>query len=518
MFDTRIERMDGESDQPGAMTLAGVVELIRGCVSGARDMATRLGRIAELAADSLASAKAEALECSVTAGPVDEAMIRASLGAEIALARRESPVAGRRHLNLGSALTFLPHIRDCLWRGETDEFRVLLVARELACLSESDRAKADLLVAQKLPKLGVRSARSCAAGVVAQLDPETALAKIKAATKGRHVSIRALPDAMVQLSATLPAIAGISAYASLCQHADSIAAGGEAVTRGRGEIMADEFLLRLMAGRRKSNARGRSASRGAGQDDRRGGAVDGLDGGGDILGGSGDGPYEADDAVLRDAPASDRGAASAAAETAHDGRVRTMTVDEYGLPDGELTVDIHLVMTDRALLDGDDEPAVIPGYGPIPAALARRLVGAPRSGTVFVRRLFADPRTHRLIDIDRRRRLFPESAKRFLVARDQICRTPWCDAPIRQHDHVVGFARGGPTDPANGQGMCAACNLVKEVAGWRQHVIDGGGVRITTPAGLDYVSLPPEQPYSEPWVTARFEDLERPEPVLVSAP
>ena len=37
-------------------------------------------------------------------------------------------------------------------------------------------------------------------------------------------------------------------------------------------------------------------------------------------------------------------------------------------------LDIQLVMSDRTLFDGDNEPAILTGYGPIPAVLARRLV------------------------------------------------------------------------------------------------------------------------------------------------
>ena len=86
-----------------------------------------------------------------------------------------------------------------------------------------------MLVAEKLPRQGSRSARSHAAGVASRLDQEAVLARIKRAVKGRHVAIRNLPDAMVQLSAVLPVASGVAAYASLCRHADAVAAGGDPV-------------------------------------------------------------------------------------------------------------------------------------------------------------------------------------------------------------------------------------------------------------------------------------------------
>jgi hypothetical protein len=76
-----------------------------------------------------------------------------------------------------------------------------------------------------------------------------------------------------------------------------------------------------------------------------------------------------------------------------------------------------------------------------------------------------------------------------------VCRTPWCDAPIRHHDHVKGDAAGGATAADNGQGLCEACNYAKEVPGWTaQADPDAGTVWTTTPTGHDYPSPEPAPP------------------------
>jgi hypothetical protein len=102
--------------------------------------------------------------------------------------------------------------------------------------------------------------------------------------------------------------------------------------------------------------------------------------------------------------------------------------------------------------------------------------------------------------MDSRRRLFDAGLRRFLVARDGTCRTPWCDAPIRHADHVRPHAAGGPTSDVNGQGLCVRCNLVKEHPGWAAEVVDAGptagsrdahAVAITTPTGQRYTSTAP---------------------------
>ena len=171
-------------------------------------------------------------------------------------------------------------------------------------------------------------------------------------------------------------------------------------------------------------------------------------------------------------------------------------------------LEVQLVMTDRTLLEGDDTPAQIPGFGPVPAAFARDLVtgraagdsaGPDRAGLaevarVWLRRLFTSPTDGTLVAMDSRRRSFDGLLRRFLVTRDQVCRTPWCDAPIRHTDHVRPSAEGGETTADNGQGLCARCNYAKELPGWRCDVVTRQGrhrVRTTTPTGHSYESTAP---------------------------
>ncbi len=160
-------------------------------------------------------------------------------------------------------------------------------------------------------------------------------------------------------------------------------------------------------------------------------------------------------------------------------------------------------MTDRTLFGCDDEPAHLVGHGPIPAALARSLVcgGADNETKTWVRRLYTAPTGAQLIAMDSQQRLFPANAVKFLIARDQTCRSPWCDAPIRHIDHVTPHSRGGPTDISNGQGLCEACNLSKQAPGWRSRAGGGGVVSTTTPTGHTYSSSPPPPPTSSPWPT-----------------
>ncbi len=134
-----------------------------------------------------------------------------------------------------------------------------------------------------------------------------------------------------------------------------------------------------------------------------------------------------------------------------------------------IPIALHLVMPADTLLAGDDGDADLPGrilgHGPVPAPVARRLVGAaPRLGS-WVRRLWAAP-SGGLIAMESRRRLFPQGLAEFVTIRDDLCRTPFCDAPIRHLDHIVARADGGHTSAANGQGLCERCNHTKQTPGW----------------------------------------------------
>ena len=165
-------------------------------------------------------------------------------------------------------------------------------------------------------------------------------------------------------------------------------------------------------------------------------------------------------------------------------------------------VEVSLVMTDQALFGFGrhrDEPGMVEGV-PVPAELVRRLVvAASESASTWLRRLYADPATGALVAMDSRRRRFDDGLAKFLVVRDQLCRTPWCDAPVRHLDHVVPAEAGGETSEANGQGLCEGCNYAKTAVGWRSRPVGSGAgeaVETLTPTGHAYLSRPPRPPGS----------------------
>jgi len=341
------------------------------------------------------------------------------VASEIALARRDSPARGNRHLGFAKALIHeMPHTLAALERGVLSEWRATLIVRESACLDVEDRRALDAeLCGDPAGIDGMGDARLAAAAkaIAYRLDPHAVVDRAAKAEHERCVTIRPAPDTMTYLTALLPVATGISVYAALRRQADTTFDG-----RSRGQVMADA-LVECVTGRSAATAP---------------------------------------------------------------------------------PVAVNLVLSDATLLGGDETPADIAGYGPIPAEVARGLVAAAvgdRRSRATLRRLYAHPRSGALVALESRARLFPRGLATFIGLRDRRCRTPYCDAPIRHNDHAQPHANAGPTSAVNGIGLCERCNYVKEAAGWRVvAAVDQSGTHtaeFTSPTGERYSSsAPPRGP------------------------
>ncbi|MFI8567436.1 HNH endonuclease [Rhodococcus sp. NPDC078407] len=171
-------------------------------------------------------------------------------------------------------------------------------------------------------------------------------------------------------------------------------------------------------------------------------------------------------------------------------------------------VTVDLVISDSTLLAGGDTSAYLHGHGDIPSDVARQLVRDALDGTqgsethVALRRLYAHPTSGALTAVESTSRAFPTALKRLIDLRDRTCRTPWCDAPIRHHDHIRPHTSGGSTSAENGAGLCAACNYAKEGDGWTAEALRDKrnarhSYRLISPTGHTYDSSAPPMPVIE---------------------
>ncbi|MCC3270025.1 HNH endonuclease [Arthrobacter gengyunqii] len=399
------------------------------------------------------------------------------VAAQIALARRESPHNGAKLLGLARILsTEMPWTLKALAAGVISEWRATILVRETACLSLAHRQQVDKLIAgnpAELEQLGDRKLIARIKSLSYGLDPHSVVNRAAKAAADRYVSCRPAPDTMAYVSALLPVAQGVSVFAALTKEAHRLRAAGD--PRSKGQIMADTFVERSTGQARAEDVRvevqlimtDRALLHG-------------------ILPTAGSG--------LNREPAP----ASASASTS----TSTSTSGEDSIPDGS-------------------EPALLAGYGVVPAQWARDLILSSRAGSdrhtgrgrrteVWLRRLYTEPASGRLTAMDSRARLVPAGLARLIATRDQLCRTPWCGAPIRHFDHIKPFRNGGPTNAENVQGLCEACNQAKEAPGWSASAVSvaapaagkcGSGnaagrhtVLTKTPTGHIYRSTAPPLP------------------------
>jgi Domain of unknown function (DUF222) len=171
----------------------------------------------------------------------------------------------------------------------------------------------------------------------------------------------------------------------------------------------------------------------------------------------------------------------------------------------DVNVELQLLMPLDSLLNKTNASgAVIPGYGPRQGELARQIVTSSQ-GRKWWRRLFTAPslsanNSGPILGGDPTRRHFDGWLAKLIKLRDQTCRDPFCDAPIRHLDHITRHADGGLTTYLNGRGACERGNQVREMPGWHLKVVDCGfsilphKIIITTPTGHRYHSRAPDPP------------------------
>jgi hypothetical protein len=181
-----------------------------------------------------------------------------------------------------------------------------------------------------------------------------------------------------------------------------------------------------------------------------------------------------------------------------------------GTAGGVVPVEVGLVVSDEVLLGTRDDEAYVDGFGPVPAEVAREVVRlGGEHGLATVRRLYRSPSSGQLVAMDSRSRRFDGGLARFIRLRDRVCRTPWCDAPVRHTDHVRPAAAAGVTSGANGAGLCEACNYAKEAPGWSVVVLESEPhtIELRTPQGRSCRSTAPPLPGHVPRGGVARDDL-----------
>ncbi|WP_168197985.1 DUF222 domain-containing protein [Brachybacterium sp. SGAir0954] len=422
---------------------------------------------------------------------------------QLALARRVTPKQASDQLTFHRVLVeSLPRTLRLLEGGRISDWGASQVARNVLLLDEEDRDRIDEALAPVLPSLTAGAAGRRALALAQSLDPEAAVRRRSLAVASRRVGLRPAPDGMSHLHALVPVEDGVAMIAALRSAAATARATGESGSLPAGAVMADLLVERVT---------GRSPMVGvpieiqllmtdrtllAGAEETA--TLDGMPLPGGVARGLALG-------------------ATAALRTPHRG-----TPPPGTLPPGTVLPPPGTALPPpgtAASPPGAGSPLRSPQSPPADRQGATLPIAPPEEASRWIRRLYTDPATGELNGMDTRRRFFTGSVRRFISLRDQHCRTPWCDAPIRDIDHVHRAADGGATDLSNGVGHCERFNHVREMPGWDSRLEPGlvpgatlvpsaaivpgsadadGAVaasgkvlRITTPTGHEYTSLAP---------------------------
>jgi hypothetical protein len=390
--------------------------------------------------------------------------------------------------------------------GEVSEDQVVIFFDETHLLIPDGRRAADEDVADLAPMIGLKELRHRLRTITARLEPELAAERARKALEDRHVSSRCRGDSMMKLNALLPGIAGQGVDTILTGYAKKRRAAGD--ERTEAQIKADALTGIVIGWARATHNTPKSFA--ATHQIKTHGATppDGPDisdlptpvdgSGNDQLPGL-DVPDFKDEppgfTEVGQARAAFeeflRNPAGTAAGTASPGGTAVKVGDSIDaespitghpptgtgvLPPG-VGVQVNLVITDFSAFGITDNPAEIFGLGPLPAPLARQLIDdAVAKHAATHKKLYTDPASGALVGMESRSRVFPDQLGQLIAFRDQHCRHPYCDSPIKHLDHIHPHAHGGPTSFSNGQGLCARHNLIKDTnATTHPATIDGTG-------------------------------------------
>lgn len=232
-------------------------------------------------------------------------------------------------------------------------------------------------------------------------------------------------------------------------------------------------------------------------------------------------------------------------------QIRADLLPGYHMPckptEAPINLQVSIIMTDRALFQGEREPAFLEGYGYMPAQDVREWIGGHQIENELtfeemeakltpkhiehlevlteLARIYTAPGDQELIAMDSKARIFPEKLKKFISIRDRHCRTPFCDGIVEETDHVKQYARGGKTTVFNGLGRCEVCNKAKQARGWYEYTMLKGphSMMMCPGSAMEYKSTaPPATGYvhqsfpqlmaDSRWFTELKANLNRPRP------
>ncbi|MGC5168780.1 DUF222 domain-containing protein [Luteimicrobium sp. DT211] len=371
------------------------------------------------------------------------------LTAALVSSRHTAGVLVGRAVGLGE----VPAVADALADGRIDVPRAdALLTGGTVPVGVRDRVATELVGTREDPGpasgLTPRQLRDRLRRAAIEADPGGAARRAEKAAAERGVWLDPAPDQMAWLTALLPAADAARVWARLDDSAwRGVRMPGE--TRTVGQLRADA-LTDLVTTREASTTTGPATT----------------------------GPATTGPATT--GPATTGPATTGPAATA-------------GSPVSVVGAVVNVTVSATTLLGLDDAPALLGGYGPVPAAIARVLAAG---GDATWRRILTDPVTGAATDVSRTGYRPGVVLGDLVRTRDPVCTFPGCHVPAARCDldHVDPFdpARDtrGQTRASNLHPVCRAHHNAKTHGGWSTRARGDGTITWTSPTGRTY-DVPP---------------------------
>ncbi|TNB74163.1 DUF222 domain-containing protein [Arthrobacter sp. BB-1] len=414
-------------------------------------------------------------------------------------------IAGILTISSGAASAFvtqsrqvcaMPPLMDALSAGSLSWQQARIFTDETEAL---DRADAAALVAHFLDPHAPNPARGCPASemVPARLrakvrgwrerhHPESIEQRHRKGVADRRVEFTPDRDGMAWIAAYLPADQALAIFNDLTATARSLQ--GPSEPRTLTQLRPDILTHRLLTNR------GAIATDPTGTGCAPGDAPEDMIGVATLVGSD----QPATDLGFSYDPGSRGNRAPAEPDPAAPGTFEstpnpTPDMDAAKVPTPR--ADVLVTVPFFALLGLTDEPAVLDGYGPIPASMARQLLA---DGAGSFRRVLLDPNDGTPLEIGRTSYRLTKAMRKALHLRDGKCAFPGCsnNALDNETDHLKAWQHGGTTGISNLAQLCPKHHRLKHNSGWEPtSATKDEPPGWTSPTGRQYQA---EQPDREP--------------------
>ena len=209
------------------------------------DLERRIGALQAEQVEEAAAFVTDRLEFDERQGYLSDTAQHRGIVAEMAIAKKVSVTTAERFLADAHLLTHRhPRTLEALRSGGIGLPAARAIATEACVLNDTELVRlADDILSDEATDVLPGKVRALAERRVAEIDPDAALRRCRAARDERHVRLVDTGAGTASLQALLPAEQAVACWASLRAHAEAAQSAGDSATTGH--LMCDALVERL---------------------------------------------------------------------------------------------------------------------------------------------------------------------------------------------------------------------------------------------------------------------------------